>query len=349
MKRLIPLFFLLCTLSLNAAGNNNFLMSKEKRYIHVNNRVLVTINGKAISVVDVMKKMDMIFYQQFREYADNIEARHQFYSAQWKRVLQELIDKELVMADAIEHELPISNGDVRQEMEMMLGPNIIATLDKIDMTYDEAFEQIKGDLMIQRMMMMRVNLQAMRKVTPLTVQKYYLGHSEEYAVPAKWTYQIITVRHPDAVVGAEVAGKAYALLGAEIALGQLQTRLDSIGAPKEATVSVSQTYDVAESEVSPKNLEILKALGTNEFSKPISEMSRKENTLVHRIYYLIDKQESGTQPFAELEKKIQNKLMDEAMNDEAKVYLTKLRQYYGVSDKLLKELAEQEFRPFELN
>lgn len=350
MKRLLPFLFILTALPLAAAlKNDDFLLRNEKvRKMQINNKVLVTVNGKSITVVDVMKKMDMIFYQQFREYSDSIEARHQFYSLQWKRVLQELIDKEIILADAVENQIPISNGDVRQEMEMLFGPNIIASLDKMDMGYDEAFDMVKGDLMIRRMMMMRVNLKAMRNVTPQLVQKQYEEFAKENVYPPRWTYQVISVRHPDNKVGAEVADTAYALLGADIALGQLKARLDSVGVVNDAAVNVSQTFDLAEGEVAPNNLEVLKTLGVNEYSKPVIEQSRKDNTLVHRIYYLVDKKEGGAVPFAEAEKKIHAKLMDDAVDLETIAYLKKLRTHYGVSERLLKDLAEQEFRPFEL-
>src|ERR1700730_13068687 len=70
--------------------------------IVVNNRILAKVNGKEISVFDVMKKMDMLFYRQFPEYTSSMQARFQFYQVSWKRVLQDLIDKELIMADAEE-------------------------------------------------------------------------------------------------------------------------------------------------------------------------------------------------------------------------------------------------------
>lgn len=342
--------FLICSaLPLTAAVDEDFMMRNNNRKMLVNNKILVTINGKAISVVDVMKKMDMIFYQQFRQYADDIEARHQFYSLHWKRVLQELIDKELILADAIENKIPITNGDVRQEMEMLFGPNIIATLDQLDMSYDEAFKLIKEDILTRRMTMMRVNLKALRQVTPQVVQKHYPEFAKDHVTPAKWSYQVITIRHPEPQVAKELAGSAYALLSADISLGQLKTRLDSIGVPENASINVSAPLNLTESEISPQNLEILKTLGVNQFSKPVEEKSRKESTILSRIYYLIDKQEEASMPFAEAEKIIQNKLMDEAVEAESLVYLKRLRQHYGVSERLLKDLAEQEFRPFQLN
>ena len=61
----------------------------------------------------------------------------------WKYVLQELIDKELILGDAEEKKVAITAGDVRQEMENMFGPNIIANLDKIGLSMDEALKIVR--------------------------------------------------------------------------------------------------------------------------------------------------------------------------------------------------------------
>src|SRR5262249_17801417 len=146
---------------------------EDKAHIVVNNRILARINEKAISVVDLMKKLDVLFYREFPQYTSSKVARYQFYQANWKNVLQELIDKELILADAEENKLPISSGDVRQEMEQLFGPNIIANLDKVGLSFDDAWKIVQGDITIRRMMYMRVNAKAMRQVTPQDVWAAY--------------------------------------------------------------------------------------------------------------------------------------------------------------------------------
>ncbi|MBA3815063.1 MAG: SurA N-terminal domain-containing protein, partial [Parachlamydiaceae bacterium] len=107
-----------------------FLFNTEQELqIVVNNRILAKVNGKAISVMDLMKKMDLLFYRQFPQYISSAQARYQFYQANWKHLLEEIIDKELILADAQDAKIPISAGDVRQEMEVLFGPNIISNLD----------------------------------------------------------------------------------------------------------------------------------------------------------------------------------------------------------------------------
>ena len=133
MRKYFILAALLC--SHLAHGADMYVMGQSReRHVNVNNRILAVVNGKPLSVYDVMKKMDVHFYRQFPEYASSAEARHQFYQAQWKNMLRDLVDKELILADAESAKVEVSAGDVRQEMENMFGPNIIANLDKLGMT-----------------------------------------------------------------------------------------------------------------------------------------------------------------------------------------------------------------------
>lgn len=109
--------------------------------VFVNNRILAKVNGKAISVIDVMKKMDMLFYRQFPEYTYLLHQHaFNFIMSIGNMFSDDLIDKEVILADAEEHKMPLTNGSIRQEMELLFGPNIIANLDKIGMSYDEAYK-----------------------------------------------------------------------------------------------------------------------------------------------------------------------------------------------------------------
>ena len=100
------LFLSLLFISLTSlhAVNDSILFDKDNSpHLAVNNRILAKVNDKAISVVDVMKKMDVLFYREFPQYTSSMQARYQFYKANWKHVLEELVSKELVMADAEEN------------------------------------------------------------------------------------------------------------------------------------------------------------------------------------------------------------------------------------------------------
>src|SRR5690349_1216698 len=68
--------------------------------IIVDNRVLALVRGHVITVYDLVKKLNMIFYRQFPEYRSVPEARFQFYQTHWKAMLQDAVERYLVLAYA---------------------------------------------------------------------------------------------------------------------------------------------------------------------------------------------------------------------------------------------------------
>ncbi len=110
-KSLIFFSYFLLICSAVEGKNESLLLQEAPQKIAVNNKILAKVNGKVISTVDIMKKMDMQFYKRFPQYVTSVEARYQFYLANWGHVLQEFIDKELILADAAESKIEVSSGD----------------------------------------------------------------------------------------------------------------------------------------------------------------------------------------------------------------------------------------------
>ncbi len=119
MKFLFSLLFCTCLLANNPDGE-----------IIVNNRILAKVQGKSISVLDVMKKMDLFISDHYPEILNAPAGKFQFYQAQWKPVLDQLIDTQLMMADAEnrEHKITVSDGELREEVMLRFGPNVMGTL-----------------------------------------------------------------------------------------------------------------------------------------------------------------------------------------------------------------------------
>lgn len=341
----------LLTTSAAAVNGESYLFGQnDKPHIAVNNRVLAKINGKPLSVVDVMKKMDMMFYKQFPEYTNSIQARYQFYMANWKHVLDDLIDKELILADAEETKMAVSAGDVRQDMEGLFGPNIIANLDKVGLTYDEAYEMVKGDITIRRMLMYRVNSKAMREVTPLNVREAYDAFSKENVRADQWQYHVISIRDTDPVRGAQAASAVHDMLAKEkVPLDNLTKKLKEVNTLNKATtLNVSQEFIHSEKEVSDAYKEILAKLQPDEYSEPISQRSRSDSSTVFRIFHLKKKVQGGAVPYNEIENQLRDKLLDAAIAKETDAYLRKLRTHFDVQDTHLKEMIADDFQPFAL-
>lgn len=334
-----------------AKADSSLLGSSKEPQIAVNNRILAKANGKAISVIDLMKKMDMLFYRQFPQYTSSAAARYQFYLANWKLVLTEMIDKELIMADAEESKLVVSAGDVRQEMETLFGPNIIDNLDKVGLTFEEAYQMVLADITIRRMMYFRVQSKAITQATPQKIREYYDQIAKDTIRDNEWAYRVITIRHRDPTKAAEMANTVQMLLKDEkVPFDGLLAKIEELTpqSPKQPTVTLSEEFHTKEKELSDSFKKTLITLTPDSFSIPIAQKSRSDNSAVVRIFYLKGMTPGGAIPFKELEAKIKEKLVEDAMDKESKAYLTKLRQHFDTQDGQIQELISSDYQPFVL-
>lgn len=345
MKKIL-LSLLLASGTLAAQHAPIMFNQEEKAELVVNNRILAKVNGKPISVIDIMKKMDIIFLRRFPEYTRSKVARYQFYMANWKPILNELIEKELILADAQEKKIPVSSGDVRQEMESMFGPNIIANLDKVGMSFDEAWKIVQGDITIKRMIYIRVNSVAGKLVTPQKIRGGYEKIVKETILPERWKYQVISIRDENATQAAEAANLVHHLITEEqIPADKIKSKVaeyNHIG--KETQINVSEVYDQNEKEVSEAYKGIFATLSTGEFTVPLVQKSRDKST-VFRIFNMIEKDPGGEIPFTKLENEVRAQLHEEAVNNEADAYIKKLKLYYDVQEM---HLDADNYTPFSL-
>jgi len=343
------IFSLLLTLAIMppcVAKEASFFGNAQEPQIFVNNRILAKINGKPITVVDLMKKMDLLFYKQFPQYTSSAQARYQFYQVNWNQVLREMIDKELVLADALESKLVISAGDVRQEMETLFGPNIIDNLDKIGLTFDEASKMILADITIRRMVYFRVQLKAINQVTPQKIRSHYDEIAPQHVKDNEWIYNVVNIRHRNPTKTGQTAKLAYQLLIDEnVPLNHLLEKLNETGAIIP-TVTVSEEFHTYEKELSDVFKKTLTNMTPGTYSEPLVQRKRHDNLTVYRIFYLKEMIPGGVVPFHELEGQIKDTLMEEAIEKETTAYLARLRRHFNVQEKALQELLATDFQPF---
>lgn len=347
-------FFVLASLltvgSLAFGAKTDFRLGQDQtsKNILVNNCILCRVNGKVISACDVMKKMDVMFYKQYPEYAMIPDARYQFYQVNWKHVLEDLIDKELVLADAEENKVPVSNGDVRQEMESIFGPNIIQNLDKINLSYDEAWKNVLSEITVRRMIFIRVNQKVMKLVTPQDVRTAYDQFAKENLRQDEWTYYVISVRDQDPEAAAAAAHTVHKLLEEKTPISELSQKIKEgnlVGST--SVVNISQEFKHTEKDISEAYKNILSTLTTGEHSQPAAQKSKDKST-VYRLFYLQDMKKGGMVPFAEVAEKIHNHLLDLGIDKETEAYLKRLRKHFDVQDAPLKEMLKEGYQPFAL-
>lgn len=290
----------------------------------------------------------MIFYKQFPQYASSVEARFQFYQMNWKTALEEMIDKELILADAEENKLPISQGDIRQEMEELFGPHIIANLDKAGLTLEEASQMVKEDLIIQRMLSLRVHSKAIRTVTPQKIRLYYETWAKKNRKPDLWKYQVISFRGENSATCAEIANYAHSLLTKEqVAISSLEEKLQEHLLGKEIHLTISELFEHTPDKISDTYKEGLLTLKPDSFSTPLFQKSRSGK--VFRLFYLKEKIQGGAAPLQEVENILRDELARQGSQIEAEAYMKKLHKHFAIQQFIENQSDTETFQPFFLD
>lgn len=342
MLKKIKLFYLSILLLVPSLLPAASLLDQENKIqIQVDNKILAKVNGNPITVVDVMKKLDIAFFRQFPQYASSPDVHLQFYQLNWRKMLRDLIDKELILADAKMVNLPVSNADVRQEMEQLFGPGIIANLDKISISFEEAREILEGDITIRRMLYLRVNSKAAAAVTPQMVKTAYEKYSLENPKAAEWSYRVLSIRDPDSELGAENANHLYHYLTEEKVPIEQVKELASEQKILSTTTSVtlSETFKQNEKDISPAHKQGIEGLSPGQYSLPIAQQSR-DKSKVFRIFYLSDFVPGGAVPFKDMEDTLYQGLLEVAGAKEADRYIGELEKQIPV--EMNPELEELE-------
>ncbi|MGK5595233.1 MAG: peptidylprolyl isomerase [Parachlamydiaceae bacterium] len=345
-KIYLSLFTLLCLCSPLVA---DLLMSRENEpKLVINNRVLIRVNGKAITVMDVMKRMDIHFLRQYPEFTTVDEARYQFYESNWEPVLEELITKELILADAEENKVTVSSGDIRQEMEQYFGPNIIENLDKIGLSFDEAYKMVEGELIVRRMLSVRVHNKVQGNVTPHAIKQHYDEFAKNNIRKESFRYQVVTIKHTDPNAAKAIAELAYDLLVKKsVSLDTLKSQPKLIASAKDASITISNDLTHQTSDLADIIKTELLRLSPNTFSSPFAQKSRADRSTIFRIVYLKEKTPEGPIPFSEAEMTIRDHLLDTGMANESETYVQRLKKHFDIEDNQNIHLHTG-FKPFSL-
>src|SRR6267154_3855499 len=189
---------------------------EEPRELIIYNRILAKVNDKTISVIDVMKKMDLFLQKYYPHLTGSKLARYQFYSSQWREYLTQMIDQELMIADAEKLDVKLTDAEVREELLTRFGPNIMPVLDKLGLTYDEARKMIHDEMLVQRMIWFRVNSKALSKINSLDVKAAYRQFCEQNPELEEWQYQVLSIRSLNKDVSGALAARAFELLQSKL-------------------------------------------------------------------------------------------------------------------------------------
>ncbi|OGN55725.1 MAG: hypothetical protein A3D96_01395 [Chlamydiae bacterium RIFCSPHIGHO2_12_FULL_44_59] len=322
MKKLA--IFLLTLSTLSAEPLTDFQQDKK---LAIQNSILTQVNGKIISMIDIKKKMDVTFHQNYPQIEHSSLARCQFYEASWKHVLKEMIDQELIIADAADKEIKVTDGEVREALEERFGPNVTHTLDAIGLTRSEAWDMIKNEMIVQRMMWWFVHQKAQMTITPQDIKHAYYLYQKEHPSYTEWTYRVVSIRID--VDGEEAAQQTHQLL---LLSGKspdlLQTELKNLERPG-MTISISNPYTAKTQDLSEIHKKSIETLSPGSYSAPVAQLSRRDNQMVHRIFYLETKTDVPAPSFHQVASQLRDELVQKASMEESQAYITKLRKHYG--------------------
>lgn len=315
----------------------------------INNRTLVRINGKVISLMDVVKKMDIIIYEHFPEIRNSPVKLYQFYSSQWKHTLDEMIFNELTIADGESKEIKISDGDVREEMERRFGPNIISNLTKLNLKYDEVRDMVHSELLVRQLHGMKIYSKAQLSVTPSNIKTEYLAHLEKNPSKEELTYQVISVRGKDA----QKCKNVIETVSSDLALSstKLADLVDSVKTlpavqDKSVVVNVSKDIVLDSKNLSEEHKTILSSLKEKEYSNPIAQISRVDNSNVYRIFHLKNRKSIETPKFNQLCEELENNLLNKAAQKEKEEYKQKLYKKFGFDQEFIAAITPEDYQPF---
>jgi hypothetical protein len=342
-------FHLLFALFLTSASfaEMNLYQGAGEPKLSVKNTILAKVNGNTISVIDVMKKMDMLLHQRYPQYAESPQARYQFYSSSWRTIFMEMIDTELMLSDAQDKEVKLTDGEIREEMENRFGPNVTATLEKIGLPYPDAWKMVKNELIVRRMMWFFVHSKAMQTVSPQAIRQAYRDYLSANPPYREWVYRVISLRSD--IDAAALAEDLYRLCSTN---GQNPESADWLKtweiAHPDCKIQISNEFVAKETELSDSHKTTLATLAPGHYSTPVRQVSRSDNHPVYRIFYLGSKNDHPAPPFETLSNQLKNDLMQKSVAKESDTYMQKLRKHYGFDPARIKETVPDDFQPFHL-
>jgi hypothetical protein len=327
---------------MNLSTQNSISSQLDNGQITIHNRILAKFDNKTLSVLDVVKKMDMIFNNDYPQFTHSKLARYQFYNAKWKDTLQKMIDRELILLDAKRIGIKITDAETREELLHRYGPNIMLSLDKLQLSYEEARKMVSEDLLVERVLYFKVYSEALH-IRPEDIKKKYTAYCKENTASQKWNYQVLSIKSEDEKASQAIAQLAFDLLKEQRSLQDITADL-KLKNP-DTNIIFSPEIERDSLSISEAHRQGIETLNPGDFSLPISQLNRDQST-VYRIFYLKDKHEVNPPEFPVLAEKIKDRLIQECISSRLPIYIKKLKKRYSFSDQELSELIFSDFKPF---
>ena len=341
-------FYLAANSETSFLDNLSSLQEEKKTCLIINNRPLAKVNGKIFSLLDIVKHMDLALYEYDPSLNPSPIELYHYYTSRWEITLEEMIANQLILLDAKTHDIEVSEGEIRQELEKRFGPNIIGNLNKMHLSYEEARDMIRTELIIAQLVGFKVHAKALQTITPEVIKKAYATYLEKNPPEHLFTYRVISIRGKDKQACTLIAQAIHTILK------QTSDALDHViqqaqEKHQDCTIALSNEFIKSEKEMSKDYIEALAKLDPSSYSQPISQVSRFDGSTVMRIFYLKSHTKKDPDPLETLHDSLKNDLLNECVQKEKKNYVDNLKKRFGYDQVDVTFPLPDYYTPFSLS
>lgn len=320
-----------------------------KDSIIVDNRILAKVRDQVITVQDIVKKLDMIFYRQFPEYRSSAEARLQFYKTHWRSVVQDSVNRQLALLYAEEKKFEVSRGDTREELEELFGPNVMLNLYNAGLNLYDVEEMLKADIMMRRIIFFFIRSPVLASLTPEIVRSEYekrlLKSLEEQKGDEEITWRVYTAQGKN---GRALSEEEVQSISLELSTKGTNQALEQYIASLDCDITISSPFTSSSTSMNPKIQEDLFSVSESSPTKPfLSSVRGTENQMQWKWYQLLERRSQPHEPvaFADLEAQLREEIAAPQIMEKTDRFFENLSSQYGVH-YFLSESQMESFEPF---
>lgn len=321
-------------------------LEQPKQKIIFQNRILVVINDKSISLLDVIKRMDFLIDQYSPLEGQSFMYRYQFYASQWRAMLNRMIDEELMLMDGLSRGIHVSDGEVRQELQHRFGSHVVSALAKSSLSYEEAWRFVYQDIVVQKIYWLRVYGKCLQKINPDELKRLYSQYLKENPPKEEVKYQILTIDSQNMAEAEALTEKI--LTSKDKFSSDLSHAFNEFKEAQNEAVSIRISQDLSMSikDLSPSYREVLSHLKENDWGK-IVVPSHVQGESTIRIFCLKERKMIEPSPFSSMEKVLKDGAFQVIVDKEAKEYLKFLRKKFHFHDSCIN--MQDMLNPFSLS
>lgn len=345
---LILAFFIQTQVAYPTHSKSPYSLEAPQEKLIINNRPLFKIHGKMISLLDVVKKMDLFIYENHPEIISSPRLKYRFYMQNWLFTLKEMIHIELILADAKTKKITISNGDIREEMLERFGSSsIIQKIHNLNLSYEEMRNLIQQELILKKMKSFKIYSKIIQMVTPDLIQSKYREYCSANAPSKKWKYQFVSLRGQEDEVIQNCLSKLFILLQNSHSIDHVATIFEKENPElyKKISLHISPVIDTNEKAISHEHRQVISSMQTDTYSEPCKQISRVDGSTVHRIFHLISEENLTPPMFSTMSEELRNTLLNQLAMKETQAYIETLSKRFNIDIQEIQDL-KKDFQPF---